>query len=212
MLTREGSHDCAAINPSQLDLESWIEAARLGDREALGRAMVSFRDYLFLVANEAIKPAFQSKGGASDIVQETFFRAQRGFESFRGRSIEEWRGWLRNILVRQLANQHRRYRATAKRQVRREVQVGQGSGFDLAAVDETPSRDLERRELETDLMKALARLPDHDREVVIEHNREKLAFDEIGRRRGISAEAARKLWSRALGHLRKELGPDHDSR
>ena len=29
---------------------------------------------------------------------------------------------------------------------------------------------------------------------------------------GISAEAARKLWTRALGRLRKELGPAHDSR
>ena len=55
-------------------------------------------------------------------------------------------------------------------------------------------------------MEALLRLPEHYQEVVAWHQRERLTFEEIGRRRGISAEAARKLWMRALGRLRKELG------
>ena len=40
----------------------------------------------------------------------------------------------------------------------------------------------------------------------------RVSFEDIGLRCGISAEAARKLWTRALGRLRKELGPTHDSR
>ena len=57
---------------------------------------------------------------------------------------------------------------------------------------ETPSRDLALRELEAALIEGLKRLPDHYREVVTWHHREQLSFEEIGRRRGISAEAARK--------------------
>ena len=90
--------------------------------------------------------------------------------------------------------------------------IPEGMRLECAGTIETPSRDLARRKREAALIEGLERLPDHYREVVIWHHREQLSFEEIGRRRGISAEAARKLWTRALGRLRKELGPAHDSR
>ncbi len=190
-------------------LESWIEAARRGDREALGRALLSFRDYLMLVANEGLHPALGAKVGASDVVQDTFFRAHRGFAEFRGRSEAEWRHWLRAILVRSLAHEHRRYALTAKRRQGCEIPMQSGVVEGPESGDPTPSREFARRERELALLAALDRLPAHYREVVTWHHRERLPFEEIGRRRGISAEAARKLWTRALGCLRHELGPDH---
>ena len=47
------THDVAVCDSSLDELETWIEAARHGDREALGRALSSVREYLLLVANEA---------------------------------------------------------------------------------------------------------------------------------------------------------------
>jgi RNA polymerase sigma-70 factor, ECF subfamily len=207
MLSQEASRVLASEAPP-IELESWLEAARRGDQEALGQALLSLRDYLLLVANEELEPGLRVKNGASDLVQETFYRAQRGFADFRGRSAAEWRSWLRSILVRHLANQRRRYHLIAKRRAGLEVASAERVGPYSVACDETPSHELARREQETALMDALARLPEHYREVVIWHHREQLAFEEIGRRRGISAEAARKLWTRALGRLRKELGSD----
>jgi RNA polymerase sigma-70 factor, ECF subfamily len=189
-------------------LESWLESARRGDREALGRALLCFREYLLLVANEELQPGLGAKEGASDIVQDTFYRAHRGFAEFRGRSEAEWRSWLRTILIRCLAQHHRHYRSTAKRQQGREVPLDLGSVRAPEARDPTPSRELARREREATLVAAVDRLPPHYREVVIWHHREKLPFDEIARRRDISAEAARKLWTRALGRLRLELGSE----
>jgi len=208
----KGIPDVSAHDPVPIELEAWIEAARGGDRDALGQALASVRDYLLLVANEQLEPALKAKGNASDLVQETFLRAQRGVEGFRGRTATEWRNWLRSILVRNLAKERRRFGATAKRLVQREVTIPDGMRLDCVGTDETPSRDLARREQEAALIEVLERLPDHYREVVIWHHREQLSFDEIGQRCGISAEAARKLWTRALGRLRKELGPAHDSR
>jgi RNA polymerase sigma-70 factor (ECF subfamily) len=192
-------------------LESWIAAARRGDREALGRALFSFREYLLLVANDAMAPALGAKVGASDIVQDTFFRAHRGFAEFRGRSEAEWRSWLRTILVRSVAHHYRRYELTAKRRRGCEVPIQAGMPAAPESRDPTPSRQLARLERERALMAALDRLPEHYREVVIGHHRERLQFEEIGRRRGITAEAARKLWTRALGRLREELSSDHGS-
>jgi RNA polymerase sigma-70 factor (ECF subfamily) len=193
------------------ELESWIEAARRGDREALGRALLSVRHYLLLVANEELEPALIARGGASDLVQDTFFRAHRGFADFRGRSGAEWRSWLRTILIRSLARHRRRHSLTAKRARGREVPLESVRSRDPESRDPTPSGELDRREREAALVAAVDRLPCQYREVVIFHHREELPFDEIGRRRGISAEAARKLWARALDRLRKELEREYGS-
>ena len=80
----ERTHDVRSGDPSLIELESWIEAARQGDREALGQALSSVRDYLLLVANEELDPALQSQRKCFRLVQETFLRAQRGMRSFSG--------------------------------------------------------------------------------------------------------------------------------
>jgi RNA polymerase sigma-70 factor (ECF subfamily) len=190
-------------------LDSWIEAARRGDAEALGRALEPFRDYLLLVANQELEPELRTKLGGSDLVQETFLGAQRALASFRGRTEEEWRLWLRAILVHLLANQRRRYRRTARRCIERELPMPETPRWDWPASIESPSTNLVAREVEAALLTALDRLAEHHRNVVLWHHRERLPFDEVGRRLGISAEAARKHWGRALLALRKELRASH---
>jgi RNA polymerase sigma-70 factor, ECF subfamily len=208
----ERTHDILSCDSSLNELETWIEAARQGDREALGQALSSVRDYLLLVANEGLEPALKAKGNASDLVQETFLLAQRGVENFRGRTASDWRHWLKRILIRSIAQERRRFATTAKRQVQREVTIPDGMQLKNRAYIETPSRNMALRELEAALIEGLERLPERYREVVIWHHREQLSFEEIGRRYGIKADGARKLWTRALGRLRKEIGPAHDLR
>ncbi len=48
----------------------------------------------------------RAKGGASDLVQETFLEAQRNFAQFRGKSRGEFRLWLRQILLHNLRRFH----------------------------------------------------------------------------------------------------------
>jgi RNA polymerase sigma-70 factor (ECF subfamily) len=186
-------------------LESWIEAARRGDREALGRALLSFRDYLLLVANEELHPALTAKGEASDLVQDAFFLAQRGFAEFRGQSRAEWQNWLRTILIRSLAHHHRRYGSTEKRRQGREVPIESAGQGAAVSAEPTPSQELDRRERLAAVRVAIERLPAHYCDVVTWHHCDGLSFEEIGRRLGVSTEAARKYWARALGRLRQEL-------
>jgi RNA polymerase sigma-70 factor, ECF subfamily len=175
----------------------------------LARALMSLRDYLLLVANEEMGGALKAKEGASDLVQETFLHAQQRISSYRGGSASEWRSWLRSILVRHIANKRRHFETTAKRKVQREIPINEWSWLGAAARDETPSSEVTRREREAALVDALSRLPEHYREVVAWRHEGRLTFEEIGRRHGISAEAARKVWKRALGRLRKELDAFH---
>lgn len=204
--SHEASRVCSEADP---DLQCWLDLARRGDLVARGQALQSFREYLLLVATRELDPGLNSKGSASDLVQETLLRAHRRFGDYRGGSAEEWRGWLRTILINHLAEHRRRYCSTRSRRVQGEISIN-AQEWPIAGQEESPSRTVMRHEREEAVMAALGRLPEDYRRVVIARHYEKLSHEEIGRERGISAEAARKLWERALGRLSKELGPVRD--
>src|SRR5437588_95335 len=65
-------------------LDSWIEAARCGDAEALGRALEPFRDYLLLVANQELEPELSTTATSSSGITGSGCRSRRwggGWES-----------------------------------------------------------------------------------------------------------------------------------
>jgi RNA polymerase sigma-70 factor, ECF subfamily len=198
--------------PMAQDADEWIDAARRGDTEALGQALEPFREYLTLMASRTIGPGLTTKAGASDLVQETFLAAQRGIAGFRGSTQAEWRAWLEAILTNQLANLRRTYLGTQKRRGERTIPPSAFSelGGTLNDSITPPSRHLQRQERDDAIDSALLCLPDHYRKVIQWHHDEGLTFEAIASRMGVSADAARKLWGRALVTLKRALGPDHD--
>src|SRR5262249_53246670 len=103
------------------------------------------------------------------------------------------------------------FRETGKRQLGREVPLGQaGAGGhepSLEAPTLSPSQAAMRRERAERLEQALRRLPDPYRQVIVLRHREGRSFEEIGLVLDRSPEAARKLWVRALAQLQQELPP-----
>jgi RNA polymerase sigma-70 factor (ECF subfamily) len=186
----------------------WLQAARTGSREALGKLLDLFRGYLLLVAAEEIDPRLLPKGSASDLVQETFLEAHRDFAQFQGSSDEELKAWLRKILVNNVANFSRRYRATGKRAVVREVAVA----LDGLVADDPSSAGTRAvaRERTASLEQALAQLSADHRQVLLLRYQEQLSFDEVANRLNRSANAARKLWARAVEELHRQLEALHD--
>jgi RNA polymerase sigma-70 factor (ECF subfamily) len=190
-----------------------IEGARAGDAEMLGHLLESCRDYLEAIAGRGLGRDLVPKVGASDLVQETLLGASRDFARFEGRSRDELLAWLRAILQNRLAVIRRHYRGTHKRRVTREVAAGDptagGPWEAWRSAATPPGTHAERREGEAALRSALGRLSEDHRRVVVWHQYDGLTFEEIGQRLDRSAEAARKLWSRALTRLADELGPTH---
>jgi RNA polymerase sigma-70 factor (ECF subfamily) len=189
----------------------WLPAARAGSVEALGQALESCRDYLLLVANRELDPALRAKGGASDLVQETFLEAQRDFAGFRGESEVELRAWLRQLLLHNLGDFTRHYCGTAKRQVDREVPLEAGGASDARGPEPSdgapsPSGEAVSHEESEALERAVARLSDDHRQVLVLRHQEQLPFEEIGRRMNRTANAARLLWVRAVERLQEEMG------
>ncbi len=199
------------------DFPGWIGRARAGSAEDLGRVLEYCRHYLLRVANQELDADIRAKVGASDLVQQTFLQAAESFPAFRGNSEAELLAWLRRILERVRLNVDRHHKKAQKRTVGREVSLEAAGSeacgrLEPVADTHTPSSRLGRQEQAEALETALACLPESYRQVITWHHREQLTFAEIGKRLGRSADAARKLWSRALQRLQEELAPDESRR
>lgn len=196
-----------------LSLEDLLRRARDGDDDARGRLLEIYRNYLRVLARTLIGQTIQVRIDASDLVQETFLKAHRKFAQFMGGSEAELIGWLRQILVHSLANQAKHYRARA-RDVRREESLEAALDRSSLAIQAalaapssaSPSARAVHREEAVLLADALERLPADYRDVFIFRNLEHIPVEQVAIRMGRSVNAVRKLWTRAMLELQRELG------
>jgi RNA polymerase sigma-70 factor (ECF subfamily) len=200
-----------SADPSQID--ELFAQSRAGDPAALGRLLEQYRAYLALLARLQIGRRLQGKADPSDVVQEVFLEATRGFPKFRGQTEGELLAWLRRVLATKLGGLVRRYVATRRRDVRREQdlaaeldETSRCLGGLVVAPGGSPSQEAARREQAVLLADALERLPEHYREVIVLHHMEGLSLPETARRMGRTAGGVEKLWARALARLRDTLG------
>jgi RNA polymerase sigma-70 factor (ECF subfamily) len=185
--------------------------ARRHDKGAVAGLLEAYRGYLRLLARTSIDRSLRGKADPSDVVQETMIQAAVHFDTFRGTTEAELVAWLRQILLQGLVNLARRYR-TASRQVGREQSLNQIIDQSSAALEAMGrvrgprSGSLPSGAVAGVLVaQALAELADDDREVITLRNFEHLEWTQVGQRMGRSAEAARKLWGRAIQRLRPLL-------
>jgi len=201
---------------SSADMARWIKAAREGDAEALGLLFASCRQFLLMVANQQLPTDLQAKVSPSDLVQETFIKAQGNLERFQGESEEELLAWLRKILIHIVVDTTRYYWDADKREVGREIALDRedASGVlqrGILSPEATPSSHAMAQESASELRRVLGQLPELYQQVIHWRNWERRSFEEIGRLTGRSAGAARQLWRRALEQLAQILGPPHES-
>lgn len=198
------THVTGTIFPSR------IEAAQSGCTESFGVLAEHCRRYLLLIATGELGDDLRAKIAPSDLVQETMVRAQRGIQQFSGRSEGEFRMWMRQILLHYIASVGRRYRHASSRDIGREFNLDSLTCWDepsvrLVADDTPPVVRIERDDDARLLRLALERLSTTHRHVLIYRGVDELPFSEIGKLLGISADASRKLWVRAVAALQREV-------
>jgi RNA polymerase sigma-70 factor (ECF subfamily) len=186
----------------------WMPSAREGSPTALGVGLEAYRRYLLGIAEGQLHASLRTKAGASDLVQEAFLEAQRLFSRFAGNTDAEWRGWLRQILLNKLGDFTRRYHAD-KRNVAAETPLIDSSSSSgpngQLATDTTASAVVSESEEAANLARALATLPADCQQVIRWRHEDDLPFEEIAQRLGKTANAARKLWGRAVLQLQSQL-------
>lgn len=192
-------------------LETWIESARKGSTDALGWAFEACRPALVRKAKDLLPADLRVKEDVTDVVQQTFLEAYRDFGHFNGRNGQELASWLRTILINNMHKVVRHYRHAEKREIRREVPMSwlaPDASCPYEFMDDTtsPSGRAMRKERIEAIWRAIARLPEQDRNVLMLRSQNELTFDEIGREFGCSAVTARNRWLSAIRRLWTELG------
>lgn len=192
---------------SSEQFERSVTAAHDGSFAALGQLLDHYREYLLRIANQEMNGELAGKIAPSDLVQETFLQATQAFRQFEGRTEAELRAWLRKILVNNILETQKCFR-TQKRAVSLEVPLesdGSAAPIELPCPAPRPSSLAVSAERRVAVERALARLPEDYRRVLTLRSFEDRPFEEVGRELDRSAEAARRLWSRAIQRLAMEL-------
>jgi RNA polymerase sigma-70 factor (ECF subfamily) len=175
------------------------------------RSLEQFRDYLLLLARLRLPAQVRSKLDASDVVQQTLLEACQDLDRSRGWNPAQQAAWLRRILLRNLANAVRDL-GRACRDVGRERSLEAAAADSsaqlekwLAAEEASPSDHAERNEQAVRLARALAQLPEAQREAVVLRHLQGWPLADISRQLGRSAAAVAGLLHRGLDQLRALL-------
>ena len=192
-----------------VDFSRECDAARRGDRDALGRLTEMCRPYLLKIAAGELNPELRAKFAASDLVQDALLEGQLAFEQFVGATEEDLLSWLRRILRNNLIDEARKFLVSSVRNVKRELSLdgefGTSLRQDLQGEQHSTLDDLMRMEKHALLDGCVSRLPDEFRLVIQLRHAAGMDFASIGQAIGKTAEAARKIWFRSLMRLRQDL-------
>lgn len=192
-----------------------LAAAREGSDGHLEQLLELYRPYLLAIANKEIDPALRGKAGASDMVQETLWRASKMLADQLPDDASGLRELLRKILIRRLDALRQQYRRTAKRQIRRERSLDDDEVQELlknfvTSPGETPGSKAAKKEHWERTEQALEQLPVEYRQVILWHNRDGLGWPQIAKKLDRSPDAVRMLWKRAIDRLKDilNIAPD----
>jgi RNA polymerase sigma-70 factor, ECF subfamily len=170
-----------------------------------------YQSYLQVLARVQLNPRYRAKLSASDLVQQTMMQAVNGFGEFQGKTEAELRGWLRQILARNLAHLHRdlhRDKRDIDRERSIEDRLHQSSmrleGL-LAGNEASPSQQAITRERVMALAGALERLPESQRDAVRLYYLEGLKIGDVAGQMGRSTSAVAGLLHRGLKALRSVM-------
>ncbi len=175
------------------DLAPLVEAARSGDRDALGELVRATYPDAFSLAYRLTG----NEDDASDVVQEAYLRAQRGLGRFRGDA--QFTTWLYRITANCASSVVLKRRRSATVPLTDE----------LAVADQRPERDPERRavsQVDRELVTAsLAGLPPRLLKVIVLRDIYDLSHQAIADQLGISEAAAKVRLHRARRRLKESL-------
>lgn len=190
---------------------SELIVAALRCSNARGELLERYRGYLRVVAEQEIGVHLRRRVEASDLVQETFVKAEREFSKFRGTAEPQFSAWISQILRNIINDAVRGHVQAEKRAVGRERSFSDSeqsaalSWNQPAAVESTPSQKVIRGERAVRLAQIIDSLPDGQRIAVQRRYIEGQSLDQIADEIGRSVSATAGLIKRGLAALRTKM-------
>ena len=168
-----------------------------GDPESFNQLVLRWERPIYALAYRVIG----REEDARDVCQETFLRAFRALNGFRGQA--KFSSWLYRIALNLCRDWIRKERRTPVVQAPEELEL-----LEMAAVRE-PTASVEdlvaRRELTRIVERAMARLPEEQRTAIILKEYHELTFQEIADLVGCPLSTVKTRLYQGLAVLRREL-------
>ncbi len=186
---------------------SLLQRVAAGDPAALEHLLQLHRPYLKRVVQLRLDPAVAVRVDASDVVQETQIVIAKRIDDFIKRRPTSFRMWIRRKALEQLVDQLRRHVGAKKRSVYKERNLSDVSSIALARklLSDTPSKILQKIELQEQVRDLIEQLAENDREVLSLRHVEGLSNPEVADLLEIDPNTARQRYGRALRRFHRLL-------
>ncbi len=176
-----------------------------GDPAALNALVERDLDWIRERVRRRLGAELRAREETDDVVQDALLELLRYGPRFCLKSRSHFRSLLARIVENVLRGQSDRFRAY-KRSARRERPLDEALSLDgPAAQGTTPSESAERAEWQALVRLGLELLGAEDSEVLLLRQWDGLAFPEVAVRLGISQDAARMRFARALARLSRVI-------
>lgn len=186
-----------------------LEQIAAGDPAAVGDLLEHHRGPVRAFLDHRVCPRLRARVDPSDLVQEAQADAARRLADYLIRRPMPLRVWLLRTAYQHLLMARRRHLGADRRAADREVPLPDacsgGLADRLAGRTSSPSRQAERAERVEQVRRALARLSDDDREVLLMRAYEDLPYEAIAAVLDVTTAAARQRHGRALRRLSRLL-------
>ena len=196
-----------------------LAQARDGDGGAVEDLLERHRPGLRRMVDARIDRRLERRVDASDIVQDVLLEASQRLEDYLRDPRLPFSLWLRQLAQDRVIDMHRRHRLAGRRSLDREqpLQTGDEDSsrelvIQLRDPELTPAAHALREELRDQFLRALGRMDEADREILMMRHFEQLSNSEAAELLGLSEPAAGMRHLRALRRLRVILGDDTVSR
>lgn len=194
--------------------EILAQRAAAGDEQALAELFDRHRHRLRQMVRLRLDRRLQGRVDSSDVLQEAFLDLTKELPAYSEKQAIPLFLWMRLVTGQRLMRIHRRHLGTEMRDAARDISLHQGGlpqadSMSLAAQllgrYTSAAAAAVRIEVRLQLQEALNSMDDLDREVIALRNFEELDNREAAEVLGLSPEASRKRYVRALKRLQEVL-------
>ncbi len=198
--------------PEPTSTQTLLQRVRGGDRESLNELYSRYQLQVRAVVRSRLGPELRRKLDSGDIAQDALLASLKSVQSFDQTSEGAFLNWLAKIVENRIRD-HLDYFRAEKRDHRLERPIeGQRSAESAAPHDlpeksgpPTPSKIMVVREDLGRLEKAMNRLPEESRNVIVAVKIEGRTYDEIAKTLGKTPDAVRMQVNRDLRALQNTL-------
>ncbi len=177
------------------------------DRQTLVETFEQNRDRLRRMISLRLDRRLAQRIDPSDIVQETYLRAEAAFDEYQRQSNLPLYAWLRIQAQFAVGDCHRTHLATQKRAAGCETPQSAEDTFSalehLAVSMISPGSEIANRDLAEQIRMKIAGMPEMDREILFLRHIEELSISESAMALGISVDTAKKRHLRAVRRLQQ---------